>query len=114
MVKGITLQQYYLSSRTTVTDSTTGKCKTIARSIGPFPRVTRNLRRTDKFHLIRRVNVDNGDVLPVTQLYHLEKEQFLACSGDGTIFLTEDGTNEETECTIKYVLLKEYHYCRVK
>lgn len=96
-IKAAHLQHYYLSSKAEYTDEETGKSKTLARSIGPFPRVTRNLRRTDKFHMIRRVNVDNGDVMPVVQLYHSEREEFVACLVDGTISLTKDEKAPETE-----------------
>ncbi|CAJ1969932.1 unnamed protein product [Cylindrotheca closterium] len=58
-------------------------------TIGPFPRVSRNHRRTDKFCVIRRTMGDNKDTNDmVAQLLHIETEQYIACCEDGTVKLT--------------------------
>ena len=50
------------------------------QSIGPFPQVTPNLRKTDKIQLMRQ---DNGS----TRLYLVEQKRYIACSVSGTISL---------------------------
>ena len=76
-------QQYYLSTSTTD-----------ERSIGPFPEVNTNLRRTDTFQLMR-TNPEGH--LELTQLYHVERQQYVACDAAGTITLVDDATDESTE-----------------
>merc|ERR1712232_807764 len=60
------------------------------KSIGPFPEVTSNLRKTDKIQLIR-------ETIGVTKLYLSDKEQYVTCLADGTIeFVAEanDANND--------------------
>ena len=71
-------------------------------SIGPFPQVSSNLRRTDKFQLIRTAATDTVNAthdefeesenessteIIVTRLFHHETHKFVACSSDGKIYL---------------------------
>ena len=60
------------------------------RSIGPFPEVTPNLRKTDKIQLIRGAG-------GVTKLFVAEKKQYIACSSDGEITFVEDAVLGSTE-----------------
>jgi len=114
------LQNYYFSSvlDEEVVEGEAGRngvegTKLRLVSIGPFPRVTPNLRATDKFQLIqRRVKVlsspgngDNGDggedgtdgAVLVTSLYDAEKNQYVACSQFGTIVNVPNGDDASAE-----------------
>jgi len=66
-------------------------------TIGPFPSVTRNFRRTDNFCLIRKIAGEEKNTIVVAQLFHLEREQYVACCDDGRIALTSDMEDESTE-----------------
>lgn len=63
-----------------------------SKSIGPFPEVTSNLRKTDKFQLVRHGTI--------TKLCNFDKQQYVACSSDGTISYVDDGQDENTEWTM--------------
>lgn len=83
------LQHYFLSTATSE--------QSRSKSVGPFPKVTSNLRRTDKFHLIRKVigEAENNSVM--AKLYHLKEGQHVACSSDGKISLTRNAQDIATE-----------------
>mmetsp|Transcript_15953 Transcript_15953/g.39098 ORF Transcript_15953/g.39098 Transcript_15953/m.39098 type:complete len:747 (+) Transcript_15953:20-2260(+) len=81
-------QRYFLAAQQSETQG--------AISLGPFPTVSRNLRRTDKLCVIRRTTGEDKDTKIVAQLFHVEKEQYVACCEDGTVKLTlkEDESTE--------------------
>uniref|UniRef100_A0A7S0CBA0 Ricin B lectin domain-containing protein n=1 Tax=Proboscia inermis TaxID=420281 RepID=A0A7S0CBA0_9STRA len=62
-------------------------------SIGPFPAVTSNFRKTDVFQLQRK---PDG---ATTRFYNAEKDQYVACNADGTIRYvnTDDEEDESTQ-----------------
>jgi hypothetical protein len=64
------------------------------KTIGPFPLVTPNLRKTDKIQL-KRVN-DSGRDGDVIRLYETEEKQYIACSWDGVISFVEPTTSRST------------------
>eukprot|EP00980_Cylindrotheca_fusiformis_P018374 scaffold6032_cov100-Cylindrotheca_fusiformis.AAC.5 len=82
-------QQYSLSSKVPEDPST--------MSIGPFPHVTRNLRKADKFHLIRRSLGKADESRIITQLCYVRENKFIACSSDGNISLISDAHDSGTE-----------------
>lgn len=103
------LQHYFLSSINSTRAASAESDEQYARttkSVGPFPKVTSNLRSTDKFHLIRKAiigveqaetsSTSSGTTIMV-QLYHLREKQYVACSCDGKITLTKNKDDESTE-----------------
>jgi hypothetical protein len=83
------LQHYFLS--------TAASEQSPSKSVGPFPKVTSNLRKTDKFHLIREVFGEAENTTVMAKLYHLKEGQYVACSSDGKIYLTENAQDIATE-----------------
>jgi len=69
---------------------------TVPRSIGAFPSVTDNLRKSDKIQLIR--NDESPDVI---QLYLPEEQYFITCSSKGSIFATKQHDDEGTKWTLE-------------
>jgi len=58
-------------------------------SIGPFPLVTPNLRKTDKFQLVREGTL--------TKFFNSENKQYVACTSDGVITYVDDEQDRSTE-----------------
>jgi hypothetical protein len=83
------LQHYFLS--------TASSEQSLSKSVGPFPKVTSNLRKTDKFHLIRKVIGEAENTSVMAKLYHLKEGQYVACSSDGQISLTRNAQDIATE-----------------
>lgn len=84
------LQTYYFSN---VVDS--GK----PNSIGPFPLVTPNLRKTDKFQLIRKGTV--------TKFFNSDNKQYVACTSHGTILYVDSVEDKSTEWIMDKPLYQE-------
>jgi len=59
------------------------------KSIGPFPKVTPDLRKTEKLQLLRKGNT--------TKLCNAATKQYVACSSDGTIKYVDNFADENTE-----------------
>jgi nitrite reductase/ring-hydroxylating ferredoxin subunit len=97
------LQTYYFISTTASSsetdngeiDSETEYIPTPPRSIGAFPSVTENLRKSDKIQLVR-----NDKTSPDTlKLYLPDEKFFVTCSSKGSVFATKNNQGEDEEGT---------------
>ena len=82
------LQTYYFSTTAATARGSATK------SIGPFPQVTANLRKTDKFQLVRGCNHSN---LSTIALLNPDTKQYVSCASDGTIQYVGDPYEQGTE-----------------
>jgi hypothetical protein len=91
------LQTYYFLSTTTAAaaadnDSDTASIPTKPRSIGAFPSVTENLRKSDKIQLVRNDETSSPDTL---KLYLPDEKFYISCSSRGSVFATKNDSDQD-------------------
>jgi len=84
-------QTYYFVS---VPAPSASSAETVPRSIGPFPSVTDNLRKSDKIQFIRNEDGEDPDSL---KLYLPEERYYVSCSAKGSIAATKQEDDESTQ-----------------
>jgi len=108
------LQTYYFLSTTTAAasssssetdpDSDNGETESIPtkpRSIGAFPSVTENLRKSDKIQLVRNDETSSPDTL---KLYLPDEKFFVGCSSRGSVFATKNDSDGDDEKGTEWIL----------
>lgn len=111
-------QTYYFASSPVLVEDADGKTSMSQppKSIGPFPYVTPNLRKTDKIQFQKGESLEadelatkndntNDDTTASTtttiKLYNIDQKQYIACSSTGTIVLVPQRDDPSTDWTME-------------